>query len=245
MTPHEAFRLIGTPRFGGILVVSDHASGRVPEDIDLGIAPALLTQHVAIDIGVAEVGADGWVKRFIEKPQSMENNLVVVGCYYFKSAEQLLSAIQTQMERNVMLKNEFFLTDAITIMLEGAAKVRTEHISTWLDTGTIEATLDTNRILLEKLNPANASRPGVTLVEPAFIHPSAEVTNSVIGPFVSGGANCKIRNSRIEDSILEDGVQVSDSALKRSLIGKQASVAGNGSENPISLNIGDNSSIRL
>ena len=26
----EAFRVIGEPRFGGILVVSDHASSRVP-----------------------------------------------------------------------------------------------------------------------------------------------------------------------------------------------------------------------
>ncbi|MEY4951959.1 MAG: hypothetical protein RL299_383 [Pseudomonadota bacterium] len=54
---HEAFRIIGTPRFGGILVVSDHASNRVPADIDLGVHPELLTQHVAVDIGVAEVGA--------------------------------------------------------------------------------------------------------------------------------------------------------------------------------------------
>lgn len=54
---HEAYRIIGTPRFGGILVVSDHASNRVPADIDLGIAPDLLDQHIAIDIGVAEVGA--------------------------------------------------------------------------------------------------------------------------------------------------------------------------------------------
>ncbi len=53
----EVARLLGTPRFGGILVVSDHASNRVPGDIDLGIAPALLDQHVAIDIGVREVGA--------------------------------------------------------------------------------------------------------------------------------------------------------------------------------------------
>jgi predicted N-formylglutamate amidohydrolase len=51
----EAFRLIGTPRFGGILVVADHASNRVPDDIDLGIDPALLTQHIAVDIGVAGV----------------------------------------------------------------------------------------------------------------------------------------------------------------------------------------------
>jgi len=51
------FRLIGQPRFGGILVVSDHASNHVPADITLGIAPALQTQHMALDIGVAEVGA--------------------------------------------------------------------------------------------------------------------------------------------------------------------------------------------
>lgn len=51
----EAFRVVGTPHFGGILVVSDHASNRVPDDIDLGIAPALLDEHVAVDIGVAAV----------------------------------------------------------------------------------------------------------------------------------------------------------------------------------------------
>ena len=53
----EAFRVLGEPRVGGILVVSDHASNRVPADIDLGIDPALLREHVAIDIGVAEVAA--------------------------------------------------------------------------------------------------------------------------------------------------------------------------------------------
>lgn len=51
----EAYRILGTPCFGGILVVSDHASNRVPDDIDLGIDPALLDEHVAIDIGVAGV----------------------------------------------------------------------------------------------------------------------------------------------------------------------------------------------
>src|SRR6188508_1235931 len=51
----EAFRLIGKPRFGGVLIVSDHASNRVPDDIDLGIDRALLDEHVAVDIGVAAV----------------------------------------------------------------------------------------------------------------------------------------------------------------------------------------------
>lgn len=51
----EAYRIIGKPRFGGVLVVADHASNRVPDDIDLGVAADLLDQHIAIDIGVAQV----------------------------------------------------------------------------------------------------------------------------------------------------------------------------------------------
>mgnify|MGYP000013336617 CR=1 FL=1 len=54
---HEAYRILGEPRFGGILVVSDHASNHVPADIELGVDPALLDQHVAIDIGVGPIGA--------------------------------------------------------------------------------------------------------------------------------------------------------------------------------------------
>lgn len=59
---HEAYRIVGTPRFGGILVVSDHASNRVPDDIDLGIDPRLLGLHIARDIGVEGI-AEVWAQR--------------------------------------------------------------------------------------------------------------------------------------------------------------------------------------
>jgi len=50
----EAFtRIDGGP--APIVIVADHASAHVPADIDLGIDPALLSTHIAIDIGVAEV----------------------------------------------------------------------------------------------------------------------------------------------------------------------------------------------
>ncbi len=49
------FRLTGTPRCGGIVVVADHAANCVPADIALGIDPALLDQHIAVDIGVRAV----------------------------------------------------------------------------------------------------------------------------------------------------------------------------------------------
>lgn len=195
--------------------------------------------------GVAEEGTDGWVKRFIEKPQSMDNNLVVVGCYYFKNSDTLLAAIDDQMKRGVMLKNEYFLTDAISIMIESGAKVRTQKIGTWLDTGTIEATLDTNKLLLEKIGSKveNFKGSNVKIVEPVVIHESAEISNSTIGPYASIGANCKIQNSQIAESVLEADCEINDAALSRSLIGKQAKVQGRGDGHVMQLNIGDTSSI--
>jgi glucose-1-phosphate thymidylyltransferase len=197
--------------------------------------------------GVAELGADGWVKRFIEKPQSMDNNLVVVGCYYFKSSEQVLAAIDDQMKRGVMLKNEYFMTDAISIMIEGGAKVRTQNISSWLDTGTIEATLDTNKILLEKSGSKVEKFKGsnVKVIEPSAIHETAEISNSTIGPFASIGANCKIENAQVSESIVEADCEIKDAALTRSLIGKQAKVKGRGDGHIMKLNVGDTSSIEL
>ncbi len=47
--------VLGTPVAGGILAVCDHASNHVPDEIDLGIDDALLTQHIAYDIGVEGV----------------------------------------------------------------------------------------------------------------------------------------------------------------------------------------------
>lgn len=197
--------------------------------------------------GVAEVNQDGWVTRLIEKPQSMENNLALVGCYYFKSSENLLSAIEEQMQRNVQLKNEFFLADAVNILLEHRALMRVQKVDTWLDTGTIEATLETNRYLLGR----NQNKPKATnlkatkIVEPVFIHETAHIEKSTIGPYASIGADCTISGSHIEDSIVEAGCEIKDSALKGSLIGRQAKVEGRGGKDILTLNVGDNSSVGI
>jgi predicted N-formylglutamate amidohydrolase len=51
----EAFHFLGALNGGGLLIVGDHASNKVPSDVSLGIEPALLEQHIALDIGVAAV----------------------------------------------------------------------------------------------------------------------------------------------------------------------------------------------
>lgn len=50
------FHIIGRPD-ADILIIADHASNHVPADIDLGIDPTCLHDHIALDIGVAEIAA--------------------------------------------------------------------------------------------------------------------------------------------------------------------------------------------
>jgi glucose-1-phosphate thymidylyltransferase len=196
--------------------------------------------------GVAEVDDSGRVTRLVEKPSTVDNNLALVGCYYFNKGVGLVSAIEEQMQRGVQLKGEYFLVDAINILLERGASIRTEKVSIWLDTGTIDATLETNSYLLQRLDVQTVNIPGLKVISPVFIHPGSDISNSVIGPNVSIGSGCRIMNCKIDDSILETGVQASDVFLSHSLIGNQVIIQGRGmNDQPVTLNIGDNSSVSL
>jgi predicted N-formylglutamate amidohydrolase len=54
---HLPYQILGKPVSGGLLIIGDHASNHVPEDVDLGIGTEQLDRHIALDIGVAEVAA--------------------------------------------------------------------------------------------------------------------------------------------------------------------------------------------
>ena len=192
--------------------------------------------------GVAELRADGKVHRLVEKPQELDNNLAVVGFYYFHEAADLLRAIETQMERHLSLHGEYFLADAINFLLEGGLEMRIEPVEVWHDCGKPESLLETNRYLLDhgRDNSAVAlRRTGVVVVPPVYIDPTAVVIQSVIGPHVSIGAGCEITRSVVLDSIIDSGSQVVDTALSASIIGRDARVVGRSR----SLNVGDSSEV--
>ncbi|HEX7262496.1 MAG TPA: hypothetical protein VF258_11880, partial [Luteolibacter sp.] len=101
-------------------------------------------------------------------------------------------------------------------------------------------------LLDEKANRTlNESVDGVQIIAPSYIHPAAEIENSVIGPYASIGANCKIVNSKIEESIVEADCEIKDAVLSRSLVGVKAKIQGRGDGQSIQLNVGDNSDIFL
>lgn len=194
--------------------------------------------------GVTDVGEDGMVKQLIEKPSDMSINLAVVGFYYFQDSAELVDAIEEQMEKDIQLKGEYYLADAVNIMLERGLKMRPQKVDIWLDAGTPEALLDTNRYLLEngRSNTREVQkRESVVVIPPVYVHPSAKVVNSILGPHVSLGKDCRVESSVIRNSILEDGSQATDVILEKSLIGRHAQI----SRRPGEINAGDHSIVAL
>lgn len=191
--------------------------------------------------GVAQTDPSGRIERLVEKPTEITNNLVVVGFYYFRSGEALIAAIEEQMHRNTLLKNEFFLADAVNILLEQGAHFAVRPVETWLDAGLPDAVLETNRYLLEHGydNSHTAARPGITILPPVFIHPTAQVHSAVIGPHVSVGAHCELNDVIIRNSVVDESTQLSGLVLADSLLGRNVLVTGK----PERLNVGDNTQV--
>lgn len=192
--------------------------------------------------GVVELNDDGYVKRIIEKPDDKSNNLAIVGFYYFKDSKALVDAIEDQLEKDTQLGGEYYLADAVNIMLESGLKMRVEEVDVWKDCGKPGPLLETNRYLLDhgRDNSQEAlQREGAVIIPPVYIAPTAAVSESVIGPYVSIGPECIIQRSVIRNSIIDTGSRIESSHLAQSIIGRQASVVGQ-SQN---LNIGDSAAI--
>lgn len=191
--------------------------------------------------GVVILDDKGKVDRLVEKPQDMSNNLAVVGFYYFPRAQDLIRAIERQMEAGEKLAGEWYLADAVNLMLEEGLSMRAETVEVWEDCGKPGPLLDTNRYLLDHArdNTQAAAREGVSLEAPVFIHPSAEIEASRIGPHVSIGKGCRIRASRLRDSIVDEGASLENVDLHRSVIGRSAQVSGLSG----SVNLGDDSQV--
>ena len=111
----------------------------------------------------------------------------------------------------------------------------------WLDAGTPATLLETNRYLLENRHDNSADFkgfPGVTVIPPVHIPGTVHLENVVIGPNVSLGDGCILKNVIIRDSIVGESSEISQIFLENSLIGREVKVHGQA----LSLNLGDESS---
>ncbi len=70
---------------------------------------------------------------------------------------RLFGAIDAIMEAGLQTKGEYYLTDAIQLMINDGARIEAAQMDLWLDCGRPETLLETNRILLERMD-GNAPR---------------------------------------------------------------------------------------
>ncbi|HUP28078.1 MAG TPA: sugar phosphate nucleotidyltransferase [Chloroflexia bacterium] len=189
--------------------------------------------------GIAVEGPDGFVTKLVEKPQDPESNLAVVGLYYFKDSQWLFRAIHKLIASGHSLKGEYYLTDAVQVMLDEGAKFRTYPVHVWEDTGTPDAVLHSNRYLLRGMDKAKEPyiRGTSLIIPPSFVAEDATLEGSVIGPYAAISEGVTVRDSIIKNSIVSKNATITSASLFGSIIGERAKVTGAYQ----TLNIGDDS----
>lgn len=212
--------------------------------------------------GVAEVDEQGHVVQLVEKPAEPKSNLALVGVYLFTAAiHEAVESIEPS------ARGELEITDAIQWLIDHGRRVRHDRLEGWwLDTGKKDPLLESNRRVLETVEPRmdgtvdEESRiDGRVVVEegavivnshvrgPAVIGERARIENTYVGPFTAIAADCVITDSEVEHSVVLERSRIEGvHRLTDSLIGRDTEVHRSGSRPKATrLMIGDHCSIDL
>lgn len=194
--------------------------------------------------GVAEVSDDNYITKLVEKPKIPKSNLALVGLYKIKESRALLECIQYLIDNEIRTQNEFHLTDALMCMISRGIKIRTFPVEQWFDCGKKDIILQTNRMLLDRMDGSKLNSPpfsGTIIVEPVFIGKNVQIKDSIIGPHVSIGDDAIISRSIIRNSIIGPYAELLNAIMEDSLVGSDATLVGTVQ----SLNLGDSAEIKL
>jgi glucose-1-phosphate thymidylyltransferase len=195
--------------------------------------------------GVVKLNQENQITDFVEKPAEYISDLAIIGIYYFRDGEYLKSEIDYLLKNKISKKGEFQLTDALENMKNKGIKFVPGQVNEWLDCGNKDATVFTNQRYLEyikdngKLISETAKITESVILPPVYIGENVNLHNTVIGPHVSVGDNTVIEDSRIKNSIIQNGTIIRNANLSNSMVGNFVSFAGKISE----VSIGDYNTI--
>ncbi|MBI3500309.1 MAG: NTP transferase domain-containing protein [Bacteroidetes bacterium] len=195
--------------------------------------------------GVVKLDKDGFITDFVEKPQTFISDLAIIGIYYFKDGAYLKKEMQYLIDNTIKEKGEYQLTNAMENMKKKGTKFITSRVAEWLDCGNKDATVYTNKRILETYyENGKSSNPKVDasskIISPCFIGENVQIKNSAIGPFASIGDNTVIENSTIENSIVQTNSKIKNAKLSNSMLGNFVEFSGNSND----ASVGDYSIIK-
>jgi len=183
----------------------------------------------------------GRVVQFIEKPEEPVSHLALVGMYYVVNWPLFKASVEELLDKEIMTKGEYYIADALQLMVDRGAKLEAVTIDVWQDCGKPETLLATNRYLLERGGREEVEAENSVIIPPVYIAPTATVRNSIVGPHVSLAEGSVIVDSIVRDSIIDEGAHIEGSALEGSLVGARVQVRGRLRR----LDVGDSSQVEL
>ncbi|MFK8161175.1 MAG: sugar phosphate nucleotidyltransferase [Lewinella sp.] len=192
--------------------------------------------------GIVEHDIDGNIRALVEKPTIPKSNMAMVGCYKVREVQQFIEACTYNIEHQVRSIGEYPLTDALARMLEWGTDFSTIPVDNWFDCGRRDVLLKTNATFLDRDGFATDDPPpydNSIIIHPVHIGPDCVISNSIVGPYVTLGANTKLEHAIVSDSIIGEFATIRDIVLRDSVVGNDASIGGQRQ----SLNIGDNTEI--
>ncbi len=146
--------------------------------------------------------------------------------YYVRNSSLLVQCVEELIQREIRTKDEYFLADAFQLMVEKGADLQPAPVGVWQDCGRPETLLETQRYLLEKEAGPTVEGEDSVIIPPVHLAPSVRVLRSIVGPYVSAADGSVIEDSIVRDAIINEGVEIRNVSLERSLVGSHAALMG-------------------
>ncbi len=186
-------------------------------------------------------------KKFIEKvsvkPKIPMSNLALIGIYKISNVPLLLKAVEHLVSNELITHGEYYMTDALKIMLSEGEKVGIAEANYWYDCGKKDSLLAANVVLLNRPEFQSADPEkyrSCILIPPVSIGENCQIENCIIGPDVAIGNDTKIKESIIKNSIIGSYSELHNAVLDASLIGDDVTLKSPS----LKLNLGDHTEMR-
>ena len=176
---------------------------------------------------------EGVITDFVEKPKEFVSDLAIIGIYYFKDGDKLLTEIQYLIDNDLRENGEYQITNVLESLKQQGAKFVPGKVDAWMDCGKKDPTVDTNKQILvfEQEDGNNLVSNDVVLenseiIQPCYVGKNVVLKNTTLGPYVSIGENSVVENSTIVNSLIQTNTQISDASLDMAMIGNHVRYNG-------------------
>lgn len=216
--------------------------------------------------GVPEFDAAGNLVRALEKPMNPPSPFAITGLYFFD--DKFFEAFKAMRPSP---RGEYEITDIITWYIRNARIGHHEITGWWKDTGTPDALVEGNALMLDEMTVKDLAMdgvleegatlqgkvsigkgshigPDVLIRGPVVIGKNCKIDNAYIGPYTSVGDDVTIDGAELEHSIIMQGARIlCAQRITDSIVGAKAVINACANTMPRGhrLVLGDNSVVEL